>query len=100
MNKWKKWGAAGAAAMMLLSSMSAVAAEAEAEAVYDANNPPIATTAAGQVMGYMDDDTFAFLGIPYATAERFEDPPGCRPWEGVRSAQTYGAVCRYRIRQK
>lgn len=93
MNKWKKWSAAGMAAMMMLSSMSAVAAEADTEAVYDANNPPIADTAAGQVMGYMDDDTYAFLGIPYATAERFEEPQDVEPWEGVRSAQAYGAVC-------
>ena len=92
MKNWKRWGAAGAAALMMLSSMSAVAAEADAEAVYDANNPPIADTVSGQVMGFMDEDTYAFLGIPYATAERFEEPQDVEPWEGVRSAQAYGTV--------
>lgn len=92
MKNWKKWSAAGVAAVMMASSLSVVAAEADAESAYDANNPPIAATAQGQVMGYMDDDTYAFLGIPYATAERFEAPQAVEPWEGVRSAQAYGPV--------
>lgn len=90
MKKWKRWTAAGVTAVMMVSALGALTAHAEE---YDANNPPIAETAQGQVMGYMDDDTYAFLGIPYATSERFGEPQEVEAWEGVRSAQTYGPVC-------
>ena len=40
----------------------------------------------------MDDNTYAFLGVPYATAERFEMPEAPEAWEGVRNAQAYGLV--------
>jgi len=77
---------------VLLCSATAMAAE------YDAANPPVADTAQGQVLGFMDEGTFAFLGIPYATAGRFEEPQKVEPWEGIRSAQTYGTICPFRIR--
>ena len=73
-----------------LSSGMAMATEAEA---YDANNPPVATVEQGQLMGFMDDDTFTFLGVPYAQAERFEEPQEVEAWDGIRSAQAYGTVC-------
>jgi para-nitrobenzyl esterase len=60
---------------------------------FDAMNPPIVEVADGQLLGYMDEGTFAFLGIQYATANRFEMPQEVEPWEGVKSAQTYGAIC-------
>lgn len=66
---------------------------ATAFAEFDLINPPIANTAQGQVMGVMNGGTMAFLGIPYATAGRFEEPQKVEPWEGVRSAQSYGTIC-------
>ena len=66
---------------------------ASAFAEFDLINPPIANTAQGQVMGVMNGSTMAFLGIPYATAGRFEEPQKVEPWEGVRSAQSYGTIC-------
>lgn len=71
----------------MLFAFTATAAE------YDAANPPVADTAQGQLLGFMDEGTFAFLGIPYATAGRFEEPQKVEPWDGIRSAQTYGTIC-------
>lgn len=85
MKKWKF--AVGILACVGILATGVAAAE------FDANNPPIAQTTCGQVKGYMDEGTYAFLGIPYATAERFQEPQPVEPWEGVRSAQTYGTIC-------
>lgn len=60
---------------------------------YDAMNPPIARVGGGQLRGYVSGGTFAFVGIRYATAGRFEMPRPVEPWSGVKSAQTYGPVC-------
>lgn len=64
-----------------------------ARQAFDALNPPVVKVAGGQLKGYVTDGTFAFVGVRYATAGRFELPRPVEAWEGVRSAQTYGAVC-------
>ncbi|MCI7813503.1 MAG: carboxylesterase family protein [Lachnospiraceae bacterium] len=86
MKKWRCVVAATTAAMATMAAMPVMAAE------YDANNPPIVTTEKGQLMGFMDEDTYTFLGIPYAQAERFQEPQEVEAWEGVKSAQTYGTI--------
>lgn len=68
-------------------------ADSSAAGEYSANNPPIVTTEKGQLEGFMDDDTFTFLGVPYATAERFQAPQEVEAWDGVKMAQAYGTVC-------
>lgn len=60
---------------------------------YSAMHPPIVEVAEGQLRGLVQDGTFAFLGAPYATAERFMMPKPVAPWEGVRDAQVYGETC-------
>ncbi len=85
-----KKGMAGILTAAVIASLAVLPVSAKG---YDANNPPVADTAQGQVKGYMDEDTYAFLGIPYASAGRFEEPREAEPWEGVRSAQSYGTVC-------
>ena len=59
---------------------------------YDLNNPPVVTTPSGQLMGFMNGNTFTFLGIPYAQAKRFEPPQKVPAWSGVKSAQSYGTI--------
>ena len=54
---------------------------------------PIATTTAGKLRGYVQDDIFCFRGIPYAKAERFMPPQAVEPWAGIRNARTNGYVC-------
>jgi len=40
----------------------------------------------------------AFLGVPYATTERFRRPtPPTRRWKGVRVTRDFGPVCPQRI---
>ena len=59
----------------------------------DMMNPPTAEVEQGTLRGFMDEDIYTFLGVPYATAERFGMPHEVEPWEGVRDAQAYGPVC-------
>ena len=56
-------------------------------------NPPVVETPNGKLMGYLNGDIYAFAGIQYATAGRFEEPKAVEPWEGVKAAQAYGAIC-------
>lgn len=77
-----------AAASVTMLSMPVMAADS-----YSLNNPPIVETEEGELRGLMDDGTFEFLGVPYAQAERFEAPQKLEKWEGVKNAQSYGAVC-------
>ena len=60
---------------------------------FDLNNPPVVKISEGQLMGFMNGKTFTFLGIQYAQAKRFEPPQKVPAWDGVKSAQSYGAIC-------
>jgi para-nitrobenzyl esterase len=55
-------------------------------------NPPVVQVTSGKLRGFRDGKTSTFLGIPYAEAERFEMPKPVKPWQDVRSAQTWGPV--------
>ncbi|MFI6517972.1 carboxylesterase/lipase family protein [Spirillospora sp. NPDC050679] len=50
----------------------------------------IAETAAGRIRGVFEAPVTAFLGIPYAHADRFAAPEPTRPWSGVRDASAPG----------
>lgn len=56
--------------------------------------PPVAEVEAGQIKGFMDDDTYTFLGVPYAASERFQMPQKVEAWDGVYNAQAYGKTCK------
>ena len=51
---------------------------------------PIVRTRAGQVQGIIQEGTQAFLGIPYATVERFMPPQPVKSWTGVRVCDHWG----------
>lgn len=51
-----------------------------------------AQTNAGTVLGYKQNGVESYLGIPYATAERFEMPVPVEAWEGVLPCLVYGDV--------
>ena len=54
---------------------------------------PLVQTDKGTIRGYMLNEMFHFLGIPYAKAERFMAPEPCEPWEGILDTQDYGFLC-------
>ena len=56
-------------------------------------NPPVVTVKGGKLLGIREGKTYSFLGVRYAEAERFSQPKPVQPWEGVRKAQAWGAVC-------
>ena len=62
------------------------------EIVFDVDNPIVQTTA-GKVRGFIDNGIYTFRGIPYAEADRFEEPHAPTAWDGVRNCVTYGGAC-------
>lgn len=56
-------------------------------------NTAIVSTTYGKLRGYIHNGIYTFKGIPYATANRFMPPQKPSPWEGIRSAMTYGPTC-------
>ncbi|NOU77490.1 carboxylesterase family protein [Paenibacillus sp. LMG 31459] len=53
----------------------------------------VVKTTAGLVQGTNNDGVYAYLGVPYAEAtERFVPAGEVKPWNGVRMADTYGAM--------
>lgn len=95
-------GLAGGAASMARPFSSATA-QSQLEALEDAGpgrrrkspnyRPPIVEVQAGKLRGFRDGRTIAFLGVPYAEADRFELPKSVAPWAGIQSAQRWGPVC-------
>ncbi len=51
------------------------------------------TIAQGQVQGVVDGGVNAYLGIPYASAERWKAPVRAAGWDGVRAAGKMGPAC-------
>lgn len=54
---------------------------------------PIVETKYGKLRGFEADGVFAFHGIKYADAGRFQMPEEPESWEGIRNALAYGYVC-------
>ena len=56
-------------------------------------NPPVVQVKRGKLRGFRDGKTYTFLGVPYAEADRFEQPKPVPPWDGIKGAQAWGPVC-------
>lgn len=54
----------------------------------------VAQTKYGKVRGYCLDGNYAFQGIRYARAKRFQMPEEPDSWDGIKDALSYGYVCR------
>ena len=91
MKNRKKLAGVLATATVLTSAFAPLTVMAED---FDAYNPPVAEVEAGQIKGFMDDDTYTFLGVPYAASERFQMPQKVEAWDGVYNAQAYGKTCK------
>src|ERR1700743_1853736 len=55
--------------------------------------PPVIATDRGAVSGHDHDGVRAFLGIPYATAPRWQPPGPVAPWPTPRDATQPGPAC-------
>ena len=89
MKNWKRITGTLTAATILASSFAGLSVSAA-----DLMNPPTTTVAQGELRGFMDENTYVFLGVPYASvSERFALPEDPESWEGVRDAQAYGPIC-------
>ena len=53
----------------------------------------VAETADGRLQGFFLDGIYAFHGVKYADAQRFQPPVPSGSWEGVRDATNYGYIC-------
>ncbi|MGZ8762783.1 MAG: carboxylesterase family protein [Acidimicrobiia bacterium] len=53
---------------------------------------PIVAAEGGSLRGTHTEGVARFLGIPYATANRFAAPEPVAPWEGTRAADVYGPM--------
>ncbi len=53
----------------------------------------VVQTVAGKLQGFKLDSTYIFEGIKYADAKRFQSPVPVQPWDGVKTATSYGYVC-------
>ena len=54
---------------------------------------PVVETKAGKLRGFQLDGVYAFHGVKYADAKRFQQPEPVQPWEGIKNALAYGYVC-------
>ena len=54
---------------------------------------PLAETDKGTLRGYYYDGVYRFFGVPYAEANRFEQPHETEAWEGIRDALNFGLIC-------
>jgi len=62
-----------------------------------ADSPPPVKSGDGSVQGVQEDGVFVFRGIPYAAPPignlRWRSPQPATPWQGVRSAASFGPAC-------
>lgn len=81
-----------AALMLLATAFPAFAGELSYELKPGACVPCVVKSPAGAAVGLSYGGVNVFKGIPYATAERFEEPVPFT-WEGIRQANRYTEVC-------
>ena len=58
------------------------------------NQGPVVETSSGEVSGTFNDGVYAFLGIPYAKAERFMPPQDHDAWGGILECKDFGPVAK------
>ena len=67
---------------------------ADGQRLFVGDDIAVTQTTYGQVQGYILDDVYTYLGIPYGAptggANRFMPPQPPQKWEGIRPAMFYG----------
>ncbi|WP_210200509.1 carboxylesterase/lipase family protein [Cohaesibacter celericrescens] len=85
----------------LKSSMLAIAlvlsvahsAHATNDSVIAAPNIAVAEIQSGKIQGFIHNGIYTYRGVPYAKAERFQDPQPADSWNNLRPALTFGNIC-------
>jgi len=54
------------------------------------NTNTIATTESGKIQGFIQDEIYTYLGVPYARAERFMASKKVEKWNGIKQTVTFG----------
>src|SRR5690606_5334366 len=60
----------------------------------DTPQEPVVKTTGGDISGSLNDNVYAFKGIPYAKAGRFMPPQDPDAWDGIRECTEFGPVAR------
>ena len=58
--------------------------------IVNTNSNTIATTESGKIQGFVQDGIYTYLGVSYATAERFMPPKKLAKWDGVKQTTKFG----------
>lgn len=69
-------------------------------AAFAQQDPMVVKTESGLVKGIDQEGSTGFLGIPYATVERFMPPKPVKKWSGIRVCDHYGPQAMQNTRQK
>lgn len=84
------------AALIVLSLFLIECSRQNGQRLFVGDGIAVAETEYGRVQGYVLDDVYTFLGIPYgastAAGRRFMPPESPAPWNGVLPALFYGNV--------
>jgi para-nitrobenzyl esterase len=76
----------------LLLTVFTLQAQKQSVPLMTGHDVAVTQTKSGKVRGYIHNSIYTYKGIPYAQAKRFDPPQEVLPWEGVRSAMSYGPV--------
>ncbi len=76
-----------------INTSAAASAPTQSQNKINCVEPAFAAIDSGTLLGYKEDSTYIFLGIPYAQAGRYEMPKPVAKWNGIHTAQHYGEIC-------
>ncbi|GAK48890.1 carboxylesterase type B [Candidatus Moduliflexus flocculans] len=63
------------------------------DAVVASASKAVVSVDSGKLQGFIRNGIYTYRGVPYAQAARFMMPEKVTPWEGIRGAMNYGAIC-------
>lgn len=78
--------------MMRMAVAAVAMIAAQGCASVEAGGPAL-SIAQGELQGAARDGVTSYLGLPYATAERWKPPAAASGWDGVRDATRMGPAC-------
>ena len=78
---------------MLLQVLVAAPSSVAAAGFEASKNDTVVKINSGSLIGAKEDSVYRYLGVPYASSDRFMPPTDVAPWQGLRAALTYGENC-------